>query len=77
VKVLKQRLARVESRKKGAKPTAMSIDDFIEKLESTARDLTDDMVKNELRDYMGLEELAGLDRKIVGGISKVIEYLRG
>ena len=76
MKVLKQRLARVESRKRGAKPITMSIDDFIEKLESIARDLTDDMVKNELRDYMRREELPGLDRKIVGGISKVIEYLR-
>jgi predicted nucleotidyltransferase component of viral defense system len=76
VKVLKQRLARVESRKKGAKPISMSIDDFIEKLESTARDLTDDMVKNELRDYMPQVELAGLDRKIVGGMSRIIEYLK-
>ncbi len=76
VKVLKQRLAHVERRKKGAKPMVMSIDDFIDNLESAARDLTEDTVKNELRDYMQQEELAGLDRKIIGGISKVVEYLR-
>jgi predicted nucleotidyltransferase component of viral defense system len=76
MRVLKQRLARVESRKKGSKLIAMNIDEFIEKLESTARDLTDAMVKNDLRDCMLQDELAGLDRKIVGGISRIVEYLR-
>jgi predicted nucleotidyltransferase component of viral defense system len=74
--VLKQRLARVESRKKNIKPTAMSIDSFIAKLEFTANNLTAEMVKNELKDYMQLEELAGLDKKIIGGISKIVDFLR-
>jgi predicted nucleotidyltransferase component of viral defense system len=74
--VLKQRLARVESRKKNIKPTAMSIDAFIAKLEFTANNLTAEMVKNELKDYMQLEELAGLDKKIIGGISKLVEFLK-
>ena len=34
------------------------------------------MVKNELKDYMQLEELAGLDKKIIGAISKLVEFLR-
>jgi predicted nucleotidyltransferase component of viral defense system len=76
LKVLKQRLSHVESRKKNAKPAAMSIDDFIAKLEFAANNLTAEMVKNELKDYMPLEELAGLDKKIIGGISKLVEFLK-
>jgi predicted nucleotidyltransferase component of viral defense system len=74
--VLKQRLARVERRKKNIKTTAMSIDSFIVKLEFTANNLTAEMVKNELKDYMQLEELAGLDKKIIGGISKIVDFLK-
>jgi predicted nucleotidyltransferase component of viral defense system len=76
LKVLKQRLARVESRKKNGKPIEMSIDEFIEKLEFTESKLTAETVKNELKDYMPHDELAGLDKKIIGGISKLVEFLK-
>jgi predicted nucleotidyltransferase component of viral defense system len=73
--ILKQRLTHVENRNTNVKPTAMSIDDFIAKLGFTANNLTAEMVKNELKDYMQIEELAGLDKKIIGGISKLVEFL--
>jgi predicted nucleotidyltransferase component of viral defense system len=75
-KILLERLSRVQSRQKGAKKTAMTIDSFIEKLEMAAASLTRPMVDNELRDYMRAEELPGLDVKIIGGIRKVIDALR-
>jgi hypothetical protein len=74
--VLKQRLALVESRKKGIKKISMTLDDFIKKLEASAEGLTHELVEKELRDYMSTEEIAGLYIKMIGGIRKIIDSLR-
>ncbi len=74
--VLRQRLGRVESRRKGARPAPMTIDDFVNKLESAAAGMTQDMVEKEMRGYFQAEDLPGLDRKITGGIRRVIESMR-
>lgn len=76
-KVLKQRLAKIERRTKGAKPDNMTMSDFVRKLKTAADDLTPAKVSNELRDYMSPEELPGLDLKIAGGLRKIIDLLSG
>lgn len=54
----------------------MTLDDFIKKLEASAGGLTHELVEKELRDYMSIEELAGLEIKITGGIRKIVDSLR-
>lgn len=73
--VLEQRLSHIESRTKGQKKGSLSIDEFIEILETAIDRLNQAMVENELRDYMNHNELPGLYIKIIGGMRKVIDSL--
>jgi|WetSurMetagenome_2_1015567.scaffolds.fasta_scaffold00272_22 predicted nucleotidyltransferase component of viral defense system len=76
VDTLVRRLGRVETGRKNARASSMPLDEFIAKIESAASALTGETVEDELRDYLAPEELPGLDRKIAGGIRKVIDFLR-
>ncbi len=73
--VLKQRLSKVEPRNSHKKKYCMTIDEFIRKLDRCAQSLTQNAASTEMRDYLSTIELPGLDRKIIGGINRIIEYL--
>jgi hypothetical protein len=75
--ILKKRLDNVHYRfKTKIQKKTMSIDEFIEKLVTTAQKLTPEAIEIELRDYLSMEELPGLDKKIKNAISKVIGQIQ-
>jgi predicted nucleotidyltransferase component of viral defense system len=76
IDVLQNRLAHMENRHGSGKKVSMSLPAFIEKLKAEATRLNQKMIEAELRDYLARDELPGLDKKIVGGIGKIIEILQ-
>jgi predicted nucleotidyltransferase component of viral defense system len=74
--VLLHRLGRIENRHGSGKKASMSLSVFIEKLKAESTRLNQKIIENELRDYLTISELPGLDKKIIGGILKIIELLQ-
>jgi predicted nucleotidyltransferase component of viral defense system len=75
--VLRHRLAHTENRHGSGKKTSMSLPVFIEKLDAESTRLNQKIIEKELRDYLAINELPGIDKKIIGGIRKIIDLLAG
>lgn len=75
---LAQRLQRVERRVAGkSRKSRLSFVELAEALDAAASQVTDANVKEELRDYLGPEELAGLAQRFAIVMRRLGEWLRG
>lgn len=73
--VLQHRLTHTENRHGSGKKVSMSLNEFIEKLKAESTRLNQKLIENELRDYLSENELPGIDKKIIGGIRRIIDVL--
>jgi len=79
IPTLKQRLNKIHYAKRiksSKEPKKMSLDEFLDLLETECKNLTDQSVQNELNDYFNLEETIGMDKKIKIAILQLIEEIR-
>ncbi|PIR25798.1 MAG: hypothetical protein COX62_04675 [Deltaproteobacteria bacterium CG_4_10_14_0_2_um_filter_43_8] len=72
---LKVRLKNVHSQRKVKLPKQMTFKEFKERLMDQAKKLTQKDIDDELRDYLLLEERAGLDKKIKIALFQICELL--
>lgn len=71
--ILKNRLENVNYRSKmktGKKK--MTISEFVDKLLSASQNLTQEAIETELCDYLALEEMSGLEKKIKVAVNKIV-----
>jgi hypothetical protein len=54
----------------------MSLSAFIDKQRKESVRLNQKTIEHELRDYLANDELPGLDKKVIGGIAKIIDLLQ-
>ena len=77
MRILNKRLDRIESVEKSkSRHSSMSVKDFAAELETTAKALSQAKVEQELGDYLGQSEMAGLALKIKLALNTLAEFLR-
>lgn len=79
IAVLKNRLSHIVYAKRTKAhhlPKRMSVEVFLQTLEEVVTTLTSQVIEEELRDYMDLEQLVGLDHKMKVHIHRMIEAIR-
>lgn len=80
IPTLKKRLRKIhyakEMREKTL-PKKVDIEEFLKTLETEVANLTVVGLENELRDYLDIHQLMGLDKKMKIGLAEMIEKIRG